>query len=561
MQYSAIFFLFAICLRTVVDSSEDVERERILAHTESQELVSTTRNTNTKHIRLIRNLQSDTGASSPDPAPAPVSRPSASSIYDNVQQDSQVTTSSPIAVDGGPSPVAVQQNNQQETTSAPISVDGNSPVASPIKKPTSTWVKPSSSTWVTPATSPVRRPVSMPTVLTTISSPTNKPTRKPQVITDTSKPSRRPRTRRPTREATNAPIVRRTREPASDPTNSPRRRRTRQPTTVTSIPTSEPSAQVSDISTSVPSDVMTSSPTSFQQPTQGLDGNLQPTSIPTLSPTKIGTSYVFAAANVTIEFVGVTMLNDTEIDQFETITEDWFMEYYRLHGNLSSYPTEELTKYLIENQEYPETQIQDMELNAEVTRQQISDFTNLIHLNLFLSYVKSNKIKSRPIQYLQTPFKDSIANEDYGQLLRESIPSFSGVLLPVSKPKVGSIEGQDSEAEDTSTQPIATVAPIATTPTSTSDSGNASLLSFVALIGIGVCGLIIIAVCFFVLYKIYTRPKGMVTVRSTVIDDDNNTFSSPIPMSGIHCNHRKYYNLKNDDANSINGGKSYAGNR
>jgi hypothetical protein len=266
-----------------------------------------------------------------------------------------------------------------------------------------------------------------------------------------------------------------------------------------------------------------------------------------------------------MNFLGVSELSDDEMDRFESITEDWFMGYYRTYKNMSSYSSNQLTQYVLKNLDYPTLQINDVELTTEISQQQVSDFTNVIHLNLFLSYVQSTKDKMNrsTISYVQTPFKDDIANTNYGNLLRTNITSFAGVVLPIPLPKVGSIEGgEDPETVDIPTQQPEASPPVYTIP----EKGNEHLLSYVALSGIGVCGAIIVAVCCFVLYKIYSHPKSIATNRSTIIEDDN-TFSSPIPLSGIHDNYKKYYSTKknNEDTNSINGGltavQSYAGYR
>lgn len=174
-------------------------------------------------------------------------------------------------------------------------------------------------------------------------------------------------------------------------------------------------------------------------------------------------------------------LSSADLTQLGTLTESWFNEFFQ---------PEKARRELIRTgggrgRELEVALVRGMNSTIAIQSQQVTGGNNVISYDQQLNYVASIGAEE-PQQYATLPFRNIIANGEYGRRLRANITAFSAVAFPIQVPIIA---GEGSKAPGAA-------------PSSESSSSG---LSTGAIAGIAVAGAALVGI---VLYSGYFLAVG-----------------------------------------------------
>ena len=172
-----------------------------------------------------------------------------------------------------------------------------------------------------------------------------------------------------------------------------------------------------------------------------VDMTAVPTSIPT-EATDTGMSVDTALRGISIQFVNAGVLEDDEIETFQTTMASWFNNYYLQDSgdnNSSSNSTSSPQSRRLQDSTIADrTAVRDMSSTITVTNQEVETMdgarTNTVTYEQFLTYVALEGAAD-PEEYATLPFLDDASNVALGLELRE-FQNFDDVRLPLQVPNV-----------------------------------------------------------------------------------------------------------------------------
>lgn len=153
-------------------------------------------------------------------------------------------------------------------------------------------------------------------------------------------------------------------------------------------------------------------------------------SLSATSPAVSATAELNTFNGITIDFGGAEMLSQGEIQRFESLTMVWYEQFF---GGQSG-------------------QVLDMETNITLFGQSIlrldeenhsSTLVNQITYNQTIQYTALDEVSLAADEYITLPFRNRIANKNYGMTLANSIAAFRNVKLPIPVPRLAENEADD----------------------------------------------------------------------------------------------------------------------
>ncbi|KAL7556928.1 hypothetical protein ACA910_006172 [Epithemia clementina (nom. ined.)] len=290
--------------------------------------------------------------------------------------ESQSPAGSPAAIIPSPSPTSGNSSSSAPSlslspTSSPFSDASSPPSNSPVTVPPSSSVEPTTTPSSTPSLS-----MEPTTGLSSVPSQEPDPTPAPSISMEPSNLM----------------------EPSWAPSLS------MEPSSALSIsmePSSEPSAELSSNSTTLPTvAVPTSAPSS------------QPTEIPVVSTST--RNFATTVRNLQLTLIGVSIMNDGAIEQFKLITKNWYISIYKTKRSQRSLQVD--------------TQFSYFDTEIEFQSQNVTDDGNTVTYNQVLFYSESADIpQSDPRNIVTSPFSNDILRAGYYDWLRTSDDTFANV--------------------------------------------------------------------------------------------------------------------------------------
>jgi hypothetical protein len=155
-------------------------------------------------------------------------------------------------------------------------------------------------------------------------------------------------------------------------------------------------------------------------------------------PTTEGSPVNFTAQNVRVIYEGVGELSNDDLRGVEIVTSSWYTEFFAERESARRRRNLQTT-----------VAVKDMETTIEVTGQDASNGANTVTYTQKISYIALDGALP-PIQYITLPFRNDMANVDYGTSLRLNMTAFERILLPIEEPTVGKAppENEDNDGGD-----------------------------------------------------------------------------------------------------------------